>query len=99
MKKLKYEEALVKFRLRTKVVKTVKTHFKSDKIFSEELWTCDECSKLDTSDHLLHHCPKYDDLREELDFNKDEDLVTFFRKVIERRENDFDRNDDEKMTM
>ena len=88
MRNLKYEDALAMFRIRSKVVRTVKTHFKSDKVFSEQLWTCDGCLRLDTSEHLVHHCPKYDDLREGLDFDKDEDLVNFFRKVIDRREND-----------
>ena len=93
MRNLTYEEALLRFRIRSKVVKTIKTHFKNDKVFSEELWSCDRCSRLDTSDHLLYHCSKYDDLREGLSFDKDEDLVSFFRKVIERREND-DKNDE-----
>jgi hypothetical protein len=30
-------------------------------------------------------CPSYDDLREGLDMDKDQDLVTFFRKVMDRR--------------
>ena len=30
-------------------------------------------------------CPAYDDLREGLDMKEDQDLVTFFKKVMERR--------------
>ena len=38
-------------------------------------------------DYQAHsmECPSYDDLREGLDMDKDQDLVTFFRKVMDRR--------------
>ena len=86
MKKFTYNDALLKFRMRGKVITTVKTHFKSDKKFTDELWSCWDCSSLDTSSHILYKCPKYDDLRRYLDFDDDEDVVAFFREVIQMRE-------------
>ena len=38
--------------------------------------------------NIKYYCTKYDDLRDGLNLDKDEDLVFFLRKVIERREDD-----------
>ena len=86
IKELTYDQALTKFRLRAKVLPTVKTHFKCDKNFTRDLWSCSECSLLDTSNHLLNLCPKYEDLRKGKNFDNEEEVVIFFHEVIERRE-------------
>ena len=75
MKKLTYNDALFKFRMRGRILRTVKTHFKSDKKFTEDLWSCWDCSSLDTSSHILYKCSKYDDLRQDLDFDDDEEVI------------------------
>ena len=77
---------VLRFKLRAKVFKPIKTHFKSDPVFMEELWSCKECSLLHTSFHLIYKCILYDDEREGLDLDEDEDLVFFLRRILERRE-------------
>ena len=86
MENLSYEEALLKFRLRGKVFHTVKTHFKNDKEFTENLWSRQECSLLDSSFHVQFQCTNYEDLRSKFNFDKEQDVVHFFRKVLERRQ-------------
>ena len=94
MRKLSYEDAVVKFKLRAKVCKTIKTQFKSDEEFSEDLFSCWDCSHpiLDTSSHI-RQCHHYADLRESLDLDKTEDTVTFFKRVIKRRERKEEEDD------
>ena len=88
MKNLPFQDALIQFRLRGKVLHTVKTHFKNDNKFKSELWTCEGCpSFLDTSHHILHQCVLYEDLRQDLDLENSKDIVTFFKRVLLRREN------------
>ena len=86
MKELTYNDALLKFRMRGRILKTVKTHFKSDKRYTEDLWSCEECQLLDTSSHILNKCPKYEALRKEINPDDDKDVVSFFRDVIKERE-------------
>ena len=86
MKSLSYRDAVLKFKMRARVIKTVKTHFKNDKNFTSELWSCLNCSSLDTSFHILHQCPIYENLRKDINIDNDEEVVDFFRKVIQRRE-------------
>ena len=46
---------------------------------------CVKCGlAVDYQAHFME-CPSYEDLREGLDMDKDLDLVTFFRKVMDRR--------------
>ena len=88
MKSLPVKEALVNFRLRGRVLHTIKTHFKSDKKFTSELWTCEGCSSsLDTSHHILRQCASYEDLRQDLDLEKEKDIIIFFQRVLQRRGN------------
>ena len=93
MKELSYDDALLKFRLRGNVLKTIKTHFKSDKSYSRELWSCEKCSLLDSTFHVQYKCTEYDDLRKNLNFDNDGDVVSFFRKVLERREREVEESE------
>ena len=79
---------------------TIRNNFRSEKQYTAEMWRCPGCrdpsntdttrpDTLDTQQHVQYTCPAYSDLREDKDFDKDGDLVEFFRQVIERRmEND-----------
>ena len=82
LKNLEYENALTKFRLRAKTCKTIKTHFKSDQKYKKDLWQCWECSFLDTS----HQCSHYEDLRNNFNLSDENEVVSFFRRVIDERE-------------
>ena len=86
MENLKYNDAILRFRLRAKVCNSIKTHMKSDPKFTEQLWSCGECSLLETSFHLKNQCVLFEETRKNLDFNKEEDIIFFFRQVIEKRE-------------
>ena len=86
IKDLTYNDAVVRFRLRGRTCKTIKTHFKSDVKFSKDLWRCWECSFLDNSFHILHQCPHYDEMRRMFNLEDEEQVVKFFVKVIEERE-------------
>ena len=86
IKHLDYEDAKLNFRLRSKTCPTIKTHFKSDKKFTDDLWECWECSFLDTSSHILRQCVHYEDIRQQFDLDDDDQKISFFRRVIEERE-------------
>ena len=66
---------------------------KSDKKFTQELWSCKECSLLETSYHLMKKCGQWEEERRGLDLEDDEDIVKFFRLVLERKEEE-DENDE-----
>ena len=63
----------------------VKMNFQSDKKFSKELWTCWDCSALDSQLHIVG-CSQYSHLRQNLDMNNDADVVKYFQDVIKYRE-------------
>ena len=85
MKELPYNGALVKFRLRAKLFPTIKSHFKNNREYEEDLYSCPEgCVAVDTTRHI-ERCPKYADLREGFCLDRDSDLVSYFQLVLERR--------------
>ena len=86
IKEFKYDDAITSFRLRAKTCKTIKTHFKNDDNFTKELWSCWECSFLDTSSHILHQCHHYEEMRRNFNLEEEEQVVKFFQQVIEERE-------------
>ena len=88
LKNLTYEDSLLAFRIRGKVVKNIRTHFKNEEENEKELWSCWEpkCTALDTINHVKDQCVHYDTLKTDLDLQKDEDVVKFFRRVLEKRE-------------
>ena len=71
------------FRVRTNMVEGFKGSFKN--MFKHTDLDCVGCGlEIDYQAHSMV-CPAYDDLREGLDMEKDQDLVTFFKKVMESR--------------
>ena len=61
-------------------------NFKHDKAYEENLWRCESCcSRIETQEHVLV-CPAYAELREGLDVNNDNDLVSYFEKVMKIRD-------------
>ena len=71
-------------RIRSQMLNTFKMNFQSDKTFTDCMWKC-KYGQMDAQTHATLNCPLYSDLRCDKDFDNDEDLVTFFRQVIERR--------------
>ena len=90
---LPYDDALLAFRVRAGVQRNIRTHYKNDEENSREGWACwENCNAVDTNPHILHQCPKYDSFKKNLDFSRDEDVVLFFRQVLEKREKDREEN-------
>ena len=73
---------------------TVQMNFQSDPSFANQLWTCSGCSSVtadgqlegsrDTQSHIMV-CKGYQEMRQDLDLNKDKDLVKYFDMVIKER--------------
>ena len=89
MKNMKYEDALLKFRLRADMVETIKCHWKNDQKYETDRWSCWHCPATDQTSHI-QRCAEYADLREDLSLDNDKHLVTYFRRVIERRMETFE---------
>ena len=88
MAELDVSAARMRFKIATKMVPTIQMNFKSDPIFTANLWTCPGCSlHRDTQEHVSK-CPAYADIRKNLDLEKDVDLCTYFKEVIKLRSMD-----------
>ena len=86
MKDLPYSDALIQFRLRGKVLNSVKTHFKSEKKYRDDLWSCEGCSSfLDTSFNILHQCHQYEDLRDNLNLEKNRRCCDILQSSFEEK--------------
>ena len=66
--------------------RTIQLNYKNDKAFAANGWACVACGAPDSQDHLVHLCPGYVDLRQDLDLDTDLGMIQFFRAVIKRRE-------------
>ena len=71
------------FRVRTNMVEGFRGSFQN--MYENTSLNCVGCGLVvDYQAHSME-CPSYEDLREGLDMERDLDLVTFFRKVMDRR--------------
>ena len=69
-------------------------NYSRDKRFVRTGWLC-LCGEREEQEHIVKHCKKYDDIREKYnDLENDDNLVPFFKEVLERR--DSVRNEEEK---
>ena len=86
MKSLTYKDAILRFRLRAKICETVKTQWKGTKEFEEDLYSCwhHPFQRIDQSSHI-ERCIHYSSLKEGLSLDRDDHLVLFYRRVIEKR--------------
>ena len=82
MKNLDLSSARDKCRIRSKMTKTVKMDYPSDKGSKADLWSCWHFPSLDAQSHIMT-CPAYQQFREDKDLDNDQDLVKFFRQVIQ----------------
>ena len=70
-----------------------KANFKNK--FKGKSIICSSCKgnkNIDSQNHVLQDCSTYSDLREDTDFDNDDELVEFFRKVKERRAKEDDNS-------
>ena len=97
--KLNISEARLRFKLKAKMTPTIQMNFPSDSEFAANMWTCTGCTdnnsrgdtvvgSRDTPQHVMI-CPGYAELREDINFDDDRQLVRYFQQVIKQRlEND-----------
>ena len=61
-------------------------NFSKDRRFQRTDWLC-RCGHWEEQEHLLRHCPLYDDIRSKYDeLDSDESLVPFFQEVLDKRD-------------
>ena len=78
-------DARLLFKIRSRMVPTVKMNFLRDKDFASSSWVCSGCNiHLDSQAHVMS-CESYSHLREGLDLKEDRDLVRFFRDLLDLR--------------
>ena len=89
---LNLEDVRMKFKIESKVVPTIRNHFKRK--YRNNSLKCPSCrmssvsshvEEFDTSTHVLYNCPTFRDQRMNKDFSNDQHLVDFFKFVIEYR--------------
>ena len=91
-KTLKIEDSRVMLRSRLKMIKTIRSNFKSFKKYTSENSRCPDCTSLkipkktDTQEHVLtSDCQANMDLKVNRDFSRDEDVCGFFKDLVKRR--------------
>ena len=78
-------DARLLFKIRSRMVPTIKMNFPRDKEFASSLWVCPGCNiHLDSQAHVMS-CDSYSHLREGLDLKEDIDLVRFFHNLLDLR--------------
>ena len=85
IKNMNMHDGRLKFRIRCKMVKHVAFNFSSDPVYSNKLWLCPHCDRMDSQSHVLC-CESYSHLREGKDLKSDSDLVKYFGEVLSLRE-------------
>ena len=82
---LNLTQARVKFAIDTKMLKTVKSHYPSEKRYEDDMWECEHCSRVDSIRHLMV-CPYFEELRVNKNLHSNsEDIVTYFQQIVNIR--------------
>ena len=78
-------KARTKFAIDTSMLKTVKSNFASDRKYEDDMWQCEQCSRVDSIRHLIR-CPFFAELRVDKDLkNNNEDIVEYFQEIVRYR--------------
>ena len=83
--KLRPNLARQRFALRSRMYRTVKLNFPSDKAYAASGFTCCHCPAIDSQSHWTW-CQGYSHLREGINLNTDEGLVTYYKAIIKLRD-------------
>ena len=82
------ENTRMAFKIRCNMVEDIKGNFsaKYKRHGGEEATICDECNerKIQTQSHCLV-CPKWEEIRSDLDLQQIDDMVKFFQRLLEER--------------
>ena len=73
---LSLSNARTLFKHKYAMTENVKMNFKGNVYFARELWKCTHCKNQDNESHLLW-CPKYEDMRKDLNIRNDVDLCNY----------------------
>ena len=82
--KMNMHDARLNFRITTRTIKC-KMNQPSDRLNKETLWKCSACGNIDTQKHIMW-CPAFQAIREGRSLESDEDLVEYFRQVLNIRD-------------
>ena len=78
------------FSIVSETVRTIKSHFYSDKAFASDLWKCQNCAEPQSIDSIIHlrNCKSFANLRQRYNIEKnDTDLVAYFKEIVRLRNN------------
>ena len=81
---LSLNEARTIFRHKTSMTEHVKLNYKGIKRYAAAGWKCEECSNLDSEEHILW-CSGYEEFRENLDLENEKDLSKYLQKIYLKR--------------
>ena len=84
METLSVYEARTIFKRKTSMTRFVKLNYKGNQKYKADGWKCDECSFLDSEDHLLW-CSGYEHMRENIDFGNERELSKYLQKIYLKR--------------
>ena len=77
-------DARINFQLRSRMF-LCKMNYLNHPQYKAELWKCDSCQTcIDSQSHILY-CPAYQQLREGKSLSSDQDIVTYFKEVLQIR--------------
>ena len=72
------------FKHRTSMTQFVKLNYKGMKSYQKDGWKCEDCSCLDSEDHLLW-CEGYEDMRDGLDLEDEKQLSVYLHRIHLKR--------------
>ena len=81
---LSLSKARTFFKHKYSMTENVKMNFKGNVSYARELWKCTHCRNQDSESHLLW-CPKYEDMRKDLNLRNDSDLCNYLQNVFKSR--------------
>ena len=81
---LNLQQARTKFKFRCSMTQHVKMNQKSNRVYEDALWRCEECGLQDTNPHLLW-CSGYENLRDGKNLNDDKQLCDYLHRIFMSR--------------
>ena len=91
LKSLNLPDARLKFGIRANMTRTVQMNYKGEPRFMQNGWKCNDCLLPDTQEHIIR-CPSYQHLRTGKVLASDKHLVEYFRKIIQIRDKQDEKN-------
>ena len=77
---LSLDKARTLFKHKYAMTEHIKMNFKGNPSYARTLWKCSHCSNQDSESHILW-CPKYEDMRKDIDLGNNSDLSHYLQSV------------------